>query len=554
MLITPVKGTNPENLSLYSFGGVLGLYYFPLSRFFTRIDTTLGVYQPSLEGSNGQAAFFWRAGGEAGFRFTPGFTLAVNAGWRQYSDSGGGAFNSGISVGLTAQISFQTGTGSARETVTAGFEQFEPVYPAFMQLYQTNPIGAVVIRNNENAEIRDVQVSFRASPYTASEFPCGSVSLIARGRSVELPLLADFSPEILRFTDSGRILGELVIRYSFLGQQREVIRALTVATNNRNTVTTGDTAALAAFISPTSPETLAYAKHIAGLARANRRLAHNQNMQFALWLHEGLRASGVRLGTTYSSETEAQFPAETLSHGTGSSRDLVLLFAAALEGVGIPSAIIKLEDEILVAFSLEIGRSAAESMFNGLERILVINDQVWLPLATSVFNEGFMAAWRLGAAGLNKAFAAGKEVDFVLVEEAWAAYPPAPLPEQGGRIVHTDPDAVKKEADQVMQQYIEQELAPLVRQVEAQANSRPTAALYNRLAILMMRSGRVDAAKANYERAAGMGSVPAMTNRGNLALTEKDYATAERWYRRALTVESNNSAALWGLQQIEDRR
>jgi TPR repeat protein len=51
-----------------------------------------------------------------------------------------------------------------------------------------------------------------------------------------------------------------------------------------------------------------------------------------------------------------------------------------------------------------------------------------------------------------------------------------------------------------------------------------------------------------------MGSVPAMTNRGNLALIERDYPAAERWFKQALTQDPANSAAQRGLEKIEERR
>jgi tetratricopeptide (TPR) repeat protein len=105
-----------------------------------------------------------------------------------------------------------------------------------------------------------------------------------------------------------------------------------------------------------------------------------------------------------------------------------------------------------------------------------------------------------------------------------------------------------------MQQYIDAEIMPIIRQVQSQISSNPTAALYNRLGILQARIGRVSDSKAAYERAAGMGSVPAMTNRGNLALIEKDYATAERWFRQALARDSKNGAALRGMEKIADAR
>jgi hypothetical protein len=546
---SPVQGEGEKTLTVYSVGGGLGLSFFPLSRLFFRVDGSIGAYVPSFDGNNGYTDMYWRGGGELGFRFTPGFTIAANAGWRQL-EAGGGAFSSGVYAGLTAQLSFQTGNNANRQSVGVVFDQYETVYPVFMQMYQSSAVGSLIIRNHESAEIRDVRVSFRASGYTTSEFPCGTLPFLARGRSVELPLLAGFSSEILRFTDKGRILGEVVIRYRFLGREREAVRSVTLATNNRNMVTEGDPAALAAFISPTSPDTVNYAKFIAGLARNDRRTGHNNNLQYAIWLLEGLRASGVILGDTYAGENEAQFPSETLSFRSGNARDLALLVAGCLESVGIPAAFVQLENDFLVAVSLNANTSGAESLFNGQSRILIVNDRAWLPLSMSAFNDGFTAAWNRGARVLNDTFKAGNQADFVMVEDAWSVYPPAPLPEQGGRVLSTDTAAAAREVNRVMQQYIAQEIQPVLNQVQAQANSNPTAASYNRLGIVQVRAGRTAEGKASYERAAGMGSVPAMTNRANLAMLEKDYAVAERWFRQALTRDSKNSAALLGLEQI----
>ncbi len=560
MLFSKIQGEGDKSINIYSVGGGVGLYCFPLSRLFVRIDGSVGAYIPSLDGNSGDIGMYLRGGGELGFRFTPGFTISANGGWRQYQLENNDLFISGLYAGLTAQFSIQTGNNKNRETVGVNFDQYGPVYPAFMQLYQKNAIGSLVIRNNENAEIRDVRVSFRASPYTASEFPCGNIPFIARGRNATIPLLADFSSEILRFTDKGRILGEVVIRYKFLGKEMEAARSVILAANNRNMVTEGDAAALAAFISPTSPETVDYAKFIAGLSRNDRRIGHNPNFQYAIWLIEGLRASGIILGKTYSDKTEAQFPAETLSFRSGNSRDLALLVAGCLESVGIPAAFVQTEDDFLVAVSLNINSSAAETLFSGgtgfggIGKVLIIDDRVWLPLSMTAFNEGFTAVWTKGVAVLNDNFKAGKTADFVIVEDAWSVYPPAPFPEQGGRPVRTDAAVAGREVNRAMQLYISAEIQPLLNQVLTRVSAAPTAALHNRLGILQVRAGRIADGKASYERAAGMGSVPAMTNRGNLALSEKDYATAERWFRQALSKDAKNTTALRGLEQIAENK
>ena len=66
------------------------------------------VFIPQGESEN---LFNTGGGGKIGFRFTPGFTLAANAGWQQFS-SGDLIQNSGVYAGLTAQISPQTGRGT----------------------------------------------------------------------------------------------------------------------------------------------------------------------------------------------------------------------------------------------------------------------------------------------------------------------------------------------------------------------------------------------------------------------------------------------------------
>jgi hypothetical protein len=574
LLALPYRSPASGNAQAYSVGGVLGLSGFPLSRLFVRVDGSVGAYLGLVNEGKGRAALYWRGGGELGFRFTPMFTLAALGGWQQYQ-SEGGVFCSGAYAGLALRLVFEAGSRRRGEGAAATFVQDEELYPAFLSLYQHSPLGTITIRNNENAEIRDLRVSFRAGDYTASEFPCGTLHLIPKGGSAELPLYADFSPELLRFTDRGRVLGEVVIRYRFLGKEKQSALTVSALAQNRNVYPLGDPWSLAAFVSPTSPEILAYAKHITGLARSRRRTGLNWNMQAAVWLFEGLRAAGIRLDDTHAVEGEAQFPAETLGFRSGNPTDLGLLFAAALEASDISAALVPLagmqgsgeqgpgeqgSGDMVVAFHLGIGRAEAELLFNGLDRMLVLDGDVWMPLSMSFFNDGFMAAWDGGARALNELFAAGGEAGFIALENAWETYPPAPLPAQGGAFRGGgDPG---DSADAVMRQYIAREIQPLALAVQRQitsgggssvAGGPSLTSLHNRLGILLVRSGRIAEGKAAYERAAGLGSVPAMVNRGNLALIEGDYGAAERWLRQALAREPGNTGALRGLEKIGER-
>jgi hypothetical protein len=93
---------------------------------------------------------------------------------------------------------------------------------------------------------------------------------------------------------------------------------------------------------------------------------------------------------------------------------------------------------------------------------------------------------------------------------------------------------VSSAADGVLTAYVRQEIQPKIATVQGQIRNTPTATLYNQLGNLQVRAGNMAEGKTAFERAAGLGSVSGMINRGNVALLEKDYTTAERWFRQAL--------------------
>ncbi|MFP3040719.1 hypothetical protein LQZ19_02745 [Treponema primitia] len=529
---SPATGT----LQLYRLGGGLGLYYFPLSRLFTALDAGVGAFWGQGETSRTPAGLWYRFGGEMGFRFTPAFTLAAGAGWQQYQNPGdqGGLFMSGLYAGLTARITLELGEKSGSNGVAASLTQDGGVYPVLLSLYQKNETGSITIRNNENAEIRNVRVSFRAGRYTASEYECGTLKLLAKGRSAELPLYADFSGDMLQFTDSGRILGEIVIRYSFLGKEKETLAAASVQVLERGSYPDGDAASLAAFVSPTSPEVLEFAKNVTGLARNERRTGLNGNMQFALWLFEGLKSFGPNVKAAAqqaaAQQTAVQFPSQTLAYQAGTAWDWGLLYAASLEASGISTAFIPLDETsgggFIAAVNLGISEAQAATLFNGLDKLLVINGTVWLPVSMGKLNAGFAAAWDEAAAKLGAVFAAGKTLDFIMLSDAWTTYPPAPFPALGVKIAGADMAALRTGAEAALTAYIASDIQPLISAVGAQIRQSSAAAeqqgagqqaaLYNRLGILQIRAGNTSMARAAFQRAADMGSETAKRNLENL--------------------------------------
>jgi tetratricopeptide (TPR) repeat protein len=553
-----------SNFSLLEGGGGLSLFGYPLSRLSARLEAAAGAYQ-GVAFDSSISSWWGRAGAEVGFRFIPEFILSVSGGFKYYNDPNhDGPALSGFYAGLTAQINFGTGLGTG--TLEAVLTQEEPVFPAMLSLYKQNPVGVIRISNRESAEVRNLRVSFRAGTYTSSEYACGTLPFIPRGRSAEISLFADFAPELLNFTDNGRILGELVIRYSLLGKERTVVRSLAVQVYNRNSFRWADANVLAAFISPTSQEILEYSKYVTGLARSHLRTGLDRNMQFGIYLFEGLREMGLHRGGSgdtpyekYHAEIEqldtVQFPFQTISYLTGDVDDLGILYAASLQAAGIRSSFIALEKDFILLLPLGINEGAVNSLFSDTARVLINNDEVLLPLSMAAFDDGFTAAWDRAMETLSEVLASSETgIDIIVPEDSWAVYPPANLPPREFRFKPPRAEELSAAADEVLARYIGAELEPKAEALRRELGRAPTAALYNQLGTVYVRSGLFNEANSAFTSAANMNSVAAMINLGGLYARDRDWAASERWYRRALELSPDNAAARRGLEQALEAR
>jgi tetratricopeptide (TPR) repeat protein len=233
--------------------------------------------------------------------------------------------------------------------------------------------------------------------------------------------------------------------------------------------------------------------------------------------------------------------------------DLGLVYANVLESSGIPAAIIPLEDDFIVLYSLGLGQTAAANLFNDMGKLLVTNDEVWMPLSMMNFNNGFMNSWEGGSKRLNLAFEQGESLDFVKFTDAWTAYPPV-VPPVGTVSARPEEAALNRRVDTALAIYITNELGPKITALENQLRTNPGAALYNQFGVLLLRSNRPADAKQAFERAASLGAASGMINRGKIALTEKDFTGAETWFTKALGVNPENTTAKNGLAQVALQR
>ena len=534
----------------YNFfmGGLCaGVYYYPLSRLYLSANGSFGCYGVTVDSvsksmsSNGT---YFRGFGEVGFRFTPAFVLSAVGGYENFSvDSA--SFISGPFAGLSAKFNVSTNKKSSSDNFWVSFEQDSELYPVYASMYKHVPLGYVTLRNISSAEVRDVHVSFAAGKYTSSEKECFQVSRMNRYKGTDVPVYADFAPDILRYSEDGKINGELIIHYSFLGKKMTEVQNIVLDVRHRNSFLWNDPAALSCFIDNGAPEILEAAKYIAGAEIINLKPGMNSPLQYAAAIMEGLRLAGI----VYSEDTltpysefrrsekldSIQYPLQTLSLMSGDYDDLGILVCSCLESVGVGTGFIALDDDFLVLVDTRIAPEKKTNQFSG-EDVISDENTTWLPLSMKNFGKGFTQA-RLAA---SKALSSG-EYEITDVHTAWENYPPVIFSNYRGSYKNPGRDSIIKAVNEATSYYINNDLSALIKKFRASGDTKKLADTY-------VRCGMYSEALDEYQK---LNTIASMNNMGMVYAAQKNYRGALSMYNKVLAKEPENKIALAGVKKIK---
>ena len=547
------EGADPKVI-IVPAGLHLAANFYPFSRIEFGAGLGAGAYG-AFTGERSHYAPWYRAYADLGFRINTRLSLGLDFSWFncQYNTYWGNPGAAGVTAGL--YVSFNFDTEKVSGNVDASVETDESIFPLLYTIYKANPFGTITITNNESAEIRNVVVKFRSEGYTASDMECGTIKMIRKHRSESLAFVADFTNKILRFSENGQISGEIVIEYELLGDKRVSVVPVTLSVYNRNTVRWFDPAMISSFVSTNSQEVLELSKYIVGVARNYVRSGLNRNLQFSMYVFEGIRSSGIAYENTSDTPYDTvhldpqildyvQYPYQTLSYRSGDKDDVGILFMSMLESVGIGAAYIPLEDDFIVAVKLGDNTNSIRNMFDGEDRILIIDDAVYLPLSMQAIDKGFISSWALGVEEVNYAIEEELDIDFIVLSDAWQMYPPSGFSTGEATTKLPSERQLAASVENVITQYINQEFGPKIAEVQSLIKTEgasPT--LYNQLGMLYVRAGLYQNAIAVYEVSANMGSIPAMNNLGNLCTLQKDYKAAMNWYKKVMELDPDNDTA-----------
>ena len=554
-----------EGINVILGGMNFGVYYFPLSRLYIGAGGALGlqntitqVQKLDSEGVNDKKTFsglYYRGFGEVGFRVNPSICVNLVGGWASYSagSSFGNSLLSGPFAALSLRLTGHVGANSKSSAIDIRIEQESDVFPVYSSVYGYEPFGTIFIKNDEGAELRNVHVSFRAGKYTNSSKLCGTEEKINRHKIAEFPLYADFSDEILGFTEDGKISGEIIVEYEFLGKKMSVTEPIIVSVCNRNSFVWGDSSALASFISPDSQEIATFAKEVAGITRNNIYTGMNANLQYAIGIIEGLRLIGMGYSednitpyTTYHTGYEMdsiQYPLQTLQCLSGDYDDLAILVCSCLQTINVPTGYIPYDDDFIVLVKLNMTSGQALNNFASTDGLVIDydSDEVYLALSMKNLDKGFTESYKAGSEVVVQCFSnEDTYYDFIDTTDAWSSYKPVAF-STNSSVTTPKQDALVKNIREAIQAYIASDIDAVIKRAREAGDS-------NKLGVALVRAGRYSEAKKEFQKSADKGSIAAMNNVANILMIEKNYTGAAAQYQKILDKDPSNTVAQKGLE------
>ncbi len=536
----------------------LGLVARPIDRLAFRLDGMGGVAELNSSAGSGAA---YAAGARLGleYRLSPALTLSANGGYSAYFGTEAQIL-SAVEAGLYFSYDLSA-VGGLKSRLSVEDVKLDAVFPSLYAYYDDNAFGTVRVVNREDASIRDVKVSFNAGRYMDQPKVCGEYGSLAKGGSVTVPVTALFTDSVLNITQGSDAKGEIIVEYSYLGSDRVVHAPIDFRMHHRNAITWSDDRRAAAFVSPTNPAAMWFAKYASGIVRDRLRGDINRPLQYAIGMFEAERLYGLNYvvvpANDYSVKhglkdyiDSVQFPHQTLANRGGDCSDLAILFATLMQSVGIEAAFITIPGHIFAAFDTGLDEAAARASFYDQGLLIFRDGKAWIPVEITMVNDGFIKAWRVAAKEWADNERAGAAA-FYRLPDCWKVYPSAAFPDVNPRFALPDESETALAFDGALDRFVAREIDPELRSLEAELAKQAPEIRENEVGILYANYGMLKESWKQLSDSAKAGCRQAWTNLGNVAYLRKDFKLALSYYQWSHKLDGGDDNALLGIARCQ---
>ena len=450
-------------------------------------------------------------------------------------------------------VSFSTQADN-RAPVELDASQLHNVFSNTYKLYETAGVGTVHVTNNTRSTLRDVKVSFMLNNFM--DFPTEQrVDVLEPGASRDVVLKAVFNNNILTLTEDTPVQAKLETSYFENGQNRVYSQIRTINIYDKHRMSWDERGRYAAFVTPKDPLIINFSRGVASEFGATK-----EPTQLAAALFDTLGT----LGVTYVADPinpyqvtsnkvdyvdYVQYPRETLQRRSGDCDDLVALYSAALESMGIPTRTLLVPGHMFMMFSTGIDAPSDGYTMNNL--YVVHEGTLWIPVETTLVGKSFIKAWENGAATYYRE--QDKE-GFALfdVSEAWDRFKPASLPDDAWRAAPVTRDAIERNLPGDLLSVVKISSQTQTRRYTEAITANPNDAdAHLQIGIILARQGDRNEARKYFRKVLELQphNAAALNNLGNLHMLDSQYADAQKYYADAAKADPRDAEVLINLTQ-----
>lgn len=415
------------------------------------------------------------------------------------------------------------------------------IFPSLMVYYRANPAGYIEVRNPFDEPIENLRTQFYLRKYM--DFPAeGSiVERLGPGETAALDLAVLLNDEVFNLEEDLLLQAQITVQYEQGGEAQQFERVQPVTLYKRTALSWDDSGKLAAFIMPNEETVARFARRVAEPGDAVSAYSLSEKFFRAARIADAVGTFGINyiedpespfsavLGREEVVDT-VNFPRTTLFYGAGDCDDTTALLGSLYEAAGVRTAIMTSPGHVFLAFdSEEPEENSWMFEVDGLQTI-VHEGTVWIPVETTILDQGFWRAWEEASVLLVRHRDAG-EIEFLPVSAQRDSYPPLPLPPATHEVV--EPAGVLIEGlfeltiESMSRGLYESNLRRLEEELPG-LRSRRKLAMLNRIGILHARFGRLDRAEDTFREAIAEDDdyVSSYVNLANLMLDQERHDEA----------------------------
>ena len=313
----------------------------------------------------------------------------------------------------------------------------DPLYAAHYRSYIDHPIGRITLSNSSAETIRNIRIVFEVKDYLSRDEDSAHVASLPKNETREIELFARFGDGFAAITESTPMVGEITVYYSISGTEFTQKKPVTFRIQHRNAFNWDDVRKIVSFVTSDDYPIVSFSRDTTAMFPEQSPDSDQPHLFAAMLIFDALGAYGCNYFpdpvTPFSefsktAEDAIFYPRETLRYKSGDVDELSILYAALLESLDIPTALILGPEGILSAFDTGVREDAYRQVAEDKNLLVIYEGTVWLPVDLTEVGNSFLTAWEKASQIVREWDSTGAGT-IVSTRDSWQEYPPVLLGE-----------------------------------------------------------------------------------------------------------------------------